>query len=187
MWSLAQEDTACEHSSLSLWLSPAPLREMLATFCGRDLPLALLSRILWVWHVSEPLKLEGLFLASAVISQRRKKISFKIFLSSSITVTTRGDQGWLEVPGLPRPSTWHDSLPLGGHMGAVASSQQPTPTQPMPRTLLLVSPGKETEAREGKGLARVTRQRESTWNPHSKLQGLSPHSRGCQGGGGGKI
>lgn len=65
MWSLAQEDTACEHSSLSLWLSPAPLREMLATFCGRDLPLALLSCILWVWRVSEPLKLEGLFLASA--------------------------------------------------------------------------------------------------------------------------
>lgn len=114
----------------------------------------------WSGLISQYLKFEGLFLASAVISQKRKKMSFKIFSSPSPSGMTRDDRG-----GLASQSELSARfVQLGRHreeppccklsIANTCSAHAPNPSPCSQYT------GEQTEAREGKELARMAQQRD---------------------------
>ena len=138
----------------------------------------------WSGLISEYLKLEGLFLASAVISQKRKKMSFKIFSSPSPSGITRDDWGGLAS----QTELSARFVQLGGGseeppccklaIANTCSAHAPSPSPCSQYT------GEQTEAREGKELGRMAKTQSSS---ETQSPASFSNSAGCQRGGGSPI
>ena len=129
----------------------------------------------WSGLISESLKLEGLFLASATISQKRKKkMSFKI-VSSPLPSGMTGED-WP-----PRPSSQQVSFSW-----EVAEKSLP-PSCPQPLSLFPVQCTDEQTERPERGRNLPEWHSRETQSPLLQSLGSSYNSGGCEGGGGSQI